>query len=257
MRFIAQRLAAVLAVLCCGLLAGAAIDASQNAPRAQFDNLEEQFKYGSVGIESEEGFPYWLWQALPRVFADKLPRPGGYDSFGFVWEPGHELPVGFSTADLFGGPRIAVNCAFCHTSAYRLDPAGPRTLVTAGPGNLVNPQAYVRFLHTVADDPRFNAGELLKAIDGLTNLSWMRRMQYRMLLIPGTRRALQRQKKAIRVDGSQSRLGRRAYRSVQSDQVPPAETADRHEHRQRRHDAAVEHERAHGDSLGRADDVVS
>ena len=36
----------------------------------------------------------------------------------------------------------------------------------------------MRFLHTVADDPRFNAGELLKAIDGLTNLSWMRRMQY-------------------------------------------------------------------------------
>ena len=195
MRFIVQRLAAVLAAFCCALLAGAAIDASQNAPRAQFDNLEEQFKYGSVGIESEEGFPYWLWQALPRVFADKLPKPGGYDSFGFVWEPGREVPVGFSTADLFGGPRIAVNCAFCHTSAYRLDPAGPRTLVTAGPGNLVNPQAYVRFLHTVADDPRFNAGELLKAIDGLTSLSWMRRMEYRMLLIPGTRRALQRQKK--------------------------------------------------------------
>ena len=111
MRFIVQRLAALLAVLCCGLLAGGVLDASQNAPRAQFDNLEEQFKYGSVGIESEEGFPYWLWQALPRVFADKLPRPGGYDSFGFVWEPGRELPVGFSTADLFGGPRIAVNCA--------------------------------------------------------------------------------------------------------------------------------------------------
>jgi len=195
MRSIVQRLAAVLAVFCCALLAGAAIDASQNAPRATFDNPEEQFKYGSIGIESEEGFPYWLWQALPRVFADKLPKPGGYDSFGFVWEPGHELPVGFSTADQFGGPRVAVNCAFCHTSAYRLEPAGPRTLVMAGPGNLVNPQAYARFLYTVADDPRFNAGELLKAIDGLTNLSWMRRMQYRMLLIPGTRRALQRQKK--------------------------------------------------------------
>ena len=121
--------------------------------------------------------------------------PAATTRSGSSGSPGHELPVGFSTADLFGGPRIAVNCAFCHTSAYRLDPAGPRTLVTAGPGNLVNPQAYVRFLHSVADDPRFNAGELLKTIDGLTNLSWMRRMQYRMLLIPGTRRALQRQKK--------------------------------------------------------------
>ena len=44
----------------------------------KFDNVEDQFKYGSVGIESEEGIPYWIWQALPRVFADKLPRPGGY-----------------------------------------------------------------------------------------------------------------------------------------------------------------------------------
>ena len=59
--------------------------------------------------------PYWIWQALPRVFADKLPRPGGYESFGFVWEPGRELPIGFSTAELFGGRRIAINCAFCHT----------------------------------------------------------------------------------------------------------------------------------------------
>lgn len=195
MRSTAQSLVAALAVVCCALLADAAIDASQTVPRGQFDDIEEQFKYGSVGIESEEGFPYWIWQALPRVFADKLPRPGGYDSFGFVWEPGKELPVGFSTANLFGGARVAVNCAFCHTGVYRLDPAGPRTLVPAGPGNLVNPQAYVRFLYAVADDPRFNAGELLKAIDGLTNLSWMQRMQYRLLLIPGTRRALQQQKK--------------------------------------------------------------
>lgn len=196
MKFSAPSLATGVAAMCFALIAGAAIDASQNRNVApgNFESHEEQFKYGSVGIESEEGLPYWIFQALPRVFADKLPRPGGYDSFGFVWEPGHELPIGFSRADLFGGPRVAINCAFCHTTAYRLDPAGPRTLVAAGPGNLIDPQAYVRFLHTVAEDPRFNAGELLKAIDGLTDLSWFQRMQYRLLLIPATRRALKRQK---------------------------------------------------------------
>ena len=183
-----------VAAICFALAAAVAIDAAQKVAPANFDNPEEHFKYGSVGIESEEGLPYWIFEALPRVFADKLPRPGGYDSFGFVWEPGREIPVGFSRANLFGGPRVAINCAFCHTTAYRLEPAGPRTLVAAGPGNLIDPQAYVRFLHTVAEDPRFNAGELLKAIDGLTNLSWFQRMQYRFLLIPGTRRALKRQK---------------------------------------------------------------
>ena len=194
MRLNVRSCATAVAATCCALLAGAAIDASQRGPSPQFASVEEEFKYGSVGIESEEGMPYWIWQALPRVFADKLPRPGGYESFGFVWEPGRELPIGFSTAELFGGRRIAINCAFCHTGAYRLEPAGPRRIVAAGPGNLVNPQAYVRFLHAVAEDPRFNADELLAAIDGMTRLSWMQRMQYRWLLIPATRRALRRQK---------------------------------------------------------------
>jgi hypothetical protein len=194
MKFNARSLTAAMTLTCCALLASAAIDASQNAPSPPFASVEEEFKYGSVGIESEEGMPYWIWQALPRVFADKMPRPGGYESFGFVWEPGRELPIGFSTAELFGGRRIAINCAFCHTGAYRLEPAGPRRIVAAGPGNLVNPQAYVRFLQTVAEDPRFNANDLLAAIDGMTRLSWMERIQYRWLLIPATRRALRRQK---------------------------------------------------------------
>jgi hypothetical protein len=194
MRITVLSLATGVAALCCALLTGPAIDAAQSVA-SPTDTIENQFKYGSVGIESEQGMPYWIWQALPRVFADKLPRPEGYASFGFVWEPGREVPVGFSTAELFGGRRIAINCAFCHTGVYRMAPAGPRTLVEGGPGNLINPQAYTRFLHTVADDPRFSADALLSTIDGLTTLSWMQRMQYRWLLIPGTRRALQRQKK--------------------------------------------------------------
>jgi hypothetical protein len=160
-----------------------------------FDSAEEQFKYGSIGIESEEGLPYWIWQALPRVFADKLPRPGGYAAFGFVWEPGKELPVGFSKAELFGGPRIAINCAFCHTASVRIRPLEPPRVIPAGPGNQVNPQAYVKFLQAVAADPRFDGDELLESIAGLTKLSWWQRMQYRLLLIPAARKALQKQRR--------------------------------------------------------------
>ena len=224
-----QRLAAVLAVLCCGLLAGAAIDASQNAPRAQFDNLEEQFKYGSVGIESEEGIPLLdLAGASACIRRQIAAGPAATTRSGSSGSPATSCRSDFRQricSAVRASPSTARSATRARIGSTR---RVPRTLVTAGPGNLVNPQAYVRFLHTVADDPRFNAGELLKAIDGLTNLSWMRRMQYRMLLIPGTRRALQRQKEAIRVDGSQSRLGRGAHRSVQSDQVPPPEAADRH-----------------------------
>jgi hypothetical protein len=185
----------LLGVAWCALLLACATTGRRAPHGIQFENAGEQFKYGSVGIESEEGIPYWIWQVLPRLFADKLPAPGGYASFGFLWEPGRELPVGFSRTELLGGPRVAINCAFCHTSAFRTEPAGQRTLVPGGPAHQLNPQAYVRFLHSVAADPRFNAGEILAAISGLTRLSWMQRMQYRWLLIPATRKGLQRQQR--------------------------------------------------------------
>jgi cytochrome c2 len=163
--------------------------------KPEFENLEEQFKYGSVGIESEEGIPYWIWQVLPRVFADKLPRPGGYSAFGIAWEPGKELPVGFAKADLFAGPRVAINCAFCHTSSVRASELEAPRLIAAGPGNQVNPQAYAKFLQAVAADPRFSADVLIPAMQGITQLSWMQRMRYRFLVIPAMRRALQRQRR--------------------------------------------------------------
>lgn len=185
----------VLGAVWCALLVACATGGRRAPQTMPFDRVEEQFKYGSVGIESEEGMPYWIWQVLPRVFADKLPSPGGYASFGFLWEPGHELPVGFSRSELYGGPRVAINCAFCHTGSFRMQPGGPRTVVPAGPAHQLNPQAYLRFLHTAAGDPRFNADEILSAISGLTRLSWMQRMRYRWLLIPATRNGLRRQQR--------------------------------------------------------------
>jgi hypothetical protein len=150
----------------------------------------EHFKYGSVGIESEEGIPYWIWQVLPRMFPDKL--PGGYASLGFLWEPGRELPIGFSKKDVFGSARVAVNCAFCHTATYRTAPGAQRIVVPGGATTLLRAQAFSRFLEDAAADPRFNAGDMLEEIGKIGKLSWTESLTYRMLLIPGTRRALQR-----------------------------------------------------------------
>jgi RoxA-like, cytochrome c-like len=183
------------ALSCALLLAGATAGSMSPNIVPQAGSVEEEFKYGSIGVESEQGIPYWLWQALPRVFADKLPRPGGYAAFGFVWEPGKDLPVGFGRADLFGGPRVGINCAFCHTASVRRHESEPPRLIVAGPGNQIDPQAYVKFLQTVAGDPRFAADQILSAIDGLTQLPWLQRMQYRFLLIPAARKALQEQRR--------------------------------------------------------------
>jgi hypothetical protein len=185
----------LIAVWCALVIACATSRGGRPTTLPQFASAEDQFKYGSIGIESEEGIPYWIWQVLPRVFADRLPRPGGYAAFGIAWEPGKELPVGFTKADLFGGPRVAINCAFCHTSSVRTSELSPPRLIFGGPGNQVNPQAYVKFLQAVAADPRFTADELLPAMQAITRLSWTERMRYRLLIIPGMRRALQKQRR--------------------------------------------------------------
>ena len=162
--------------------------AAMSASAVQPDDGAEHFKYGSVGIESEEGLPYWIWQVLPRLFPEKL--PGGYASLGFVWEPGRELPIGFSKKSVAGSDRIAVNCAFCHTATYRIGPDAPRVIVPGGATTLTRPQAFSRFLEAAAADPKFNAGDMLEAIGKMTRLSWTESFSYRFFLIPGTRRAL-------------------------------------------------------------------
>lgn len=181
-------LIALIVVLPVGALARAAVQ-----PPA--DGLEH-FKYASVGIEAEEGIPYWIWQALPRVFPDLL--PGGYASLGFVWEPGRELPVGFSKRDVLGSTRVAVNCAFCHTATYRVSPGAARQIVPGGAATRLDPQRFSRFLESAAADERFNASALLAAIDQIGSLSWIDRLTYRFVLIPGTRRGLLRHREEFR-----------------------------------------------------------
>ncbi len=156
----------------------------------------DHFKYGSVGIESEEGLPYWIWQALPRLFPDLL--PGGYASLGFVWEPGRELPIGFSKRDVLGSARVAVNCAFCHTATYRTAPDASRVLVPGGAATIAVPQAYSRFLEAAAADPRFTASRILAAAGEIGSVSWFDALAYRVALVPGTRRALARRREEFR-----------------------------------------------------------
>jgi hypothetical protein len=58
----------------CSIVALVVLTRWESAPQTA-SPIEEQFKYGSIGAEAQEGIPYWIWQVLPRMFADKLP-PG-------------------------------------------------------------------------------------------------------------------------------------------------------------------------------------
>lgn len=150
---------------------------------------EMRFKYGSIGAEHDAGIPYWIFYVMPRMFADKLPGPGGYASLGVPWEQGKELPVGF-TKKVIGFPRVANNCAVCHTTTYRTKPNENPTFVVAGPGHTTDVEAFFRFLIDCAKDPRFNPDSLLAEIQLVTDLSWLDRQLYRYLIIPFTKRAL-------------------------------------------------------------------
>lgn len=153
------------------------------------DSVEEYFKYGSIGAEAENGLPYWIWLVLPKMFPEYLPAPGGYAGLGFPWEQGREMPVGF-TKKTIGFERVAFNCAFCHTSQFRREGEVVSHIVPGGPGVTQDALAYQLFLFQCANDPRFNAGNVLAEIAQVTELSFVEKLIYRFILVPQTRKAL-------------------------------------------------------------------
>jgi mono/diheme cytochrome c family protein len=150
---------------------------------------DSRFKYGSIGAEHDAGIPYWIFYVLPRVFPEKLPGAGGYASLGVPWEQGQELPVGF-TKKTIGFPRVANNCAVCHTATYRTKPNENPTFVTAAPGHTTNVEAFFRYLVDCAKDPRFNADTLMHEINLVTDLDLIDQALYRFLVIPITKKRL-------------------------------------------------------------------
>jgi hypothetical protein len=166
-------------------------------PEPKWANETERFKYGSIGAEAARGIPYYIWLVLPRVFPEYIPGPGGYKAFGLVWEQGQEMPVGF-TKRVIGFPRVANNCAICHTGTWRSKPEENPTVVPLAPGHTVNIQGLLRFLTACGRDPRFTADTLLAEIGREVKLSFIDRLLYRFILIPLTRSALQDQHEALK-----------------------------------------------------------
>ena len=63
-----------------------------------YADIDDHFKYGSIGSEPASGIPYWIWRALPVLPADKLPGKG-YRSLGFIYEDGRIGPLDFRSAE--------------------------------------------------------------------------------------------------------------------------------------------------------------
>lgn len=152
------------------------------------------FNHGSIGNETTQGLPYWIWRVLPRMFPQHLPgNRKGYGAIGVYWERGSELPVGFSKMTLGVVPRVAPNCAFCHQSSYRLAADHKPTLVPGGTGGRVDPQGFIRFLAKVGTDDGFTSSAVMKQIKAIYDMPLWERLLYRFAIIPATQLALKQQ----------------------------------------------------------------
>jgi len=148
----------------------------------------ENFLYGSIGAENEAGIPYWVIAVLPRIFKEYMPGPGGYAAFGLPWEEGKEFPAGFSKKTVIF-PRVGFNCALCHSTQYRTSAESSPVVVAAGGSNTADIEGLLDFFTKAANDPRFNAGTILREVDASYPLRWYDRLLYR-LVIPIVRKRL-------------------------------------------------------------------
>jgi len=171
-------------------------------PAEEYAAIQEHFKYGSIGADNaERGIPFHLWQALPEMFPDYLPDKGrsgrGYESFGFIQEPGKDRPIGFSKRRVLGLELVGMNCAICHAGVVRASPESARQVVLGMPSNTVNLQAYFRFLFACAGDGRFTVDNVMAHIRKKANLDWYECLAYRSA-IPKFREAALAQKEKLK-----------------------------------------------------------
>ena len=154
----------VAALVVVGIIAAwAIVSVRMDRPRT-YEAIEEHFKYGSIGSEPGVSLlspvggvlpPYWVFTALPSVCSDKLPK--GYATFGFIVEPGHDLPIGVARRRRLGIDQVGLNCAACHTGTVRDAPGAPPRIVPGMPSHQLDLQAFVQFVLDCTLDNRLTA----------------------------------------------------------------------------------------------------
>src|SRR5437588_12554668 len=73
----------------------------------KFPDIVAHFERGSIGADEGSGLPYWVWQALPRLFPEQFNGRLDYSAFGFLYRNGadgkpEDLPIGISKRNYQG-----------------------------------------------------------------------------------------------------------------------------------------------------------
>lgn len=151
---------------------------------------QDHFLHGSIGSETANGLPYWVFKALPEIYRDKLGNEG-WEYFGLTTLPGDDLPLGFSRRVVTGVERVWFNCSLCHIGTYRM-PDGERKFIAGAPSNNLRLQELIVFLADAGRDPGFTADRLMTGIDSAGgDLPWYKRLIYRHIVFPAVKTRLQ------------------------------------------------------------------
>ncbi|NOT25822.1 MAG: cytochrome c [Acidobacteria bacterium] len=127
----------------------------------RYDDVTEHFKYGSIGSEPGVSLlrpvggalpPLAEFAALPSICPERL--PGGYASLGFIYEQGHDLPIGVSRRRRMGIDHVGLNCAACHTGTVRDTPQSAPRIVLGMPAHQLDLQSFVEFVLECSLDNR-------------------------------------------------------------------------------------------------------
>ena len=116
--------------------------------------------HGSIGSEIS-GLPYWVFKALPVMYAKRL-GPEGYRRFGLLYEtPQADLPIGVSRReDVRGRARLVQLFASAMSAPIACPATSGNSRSIGAPSNNLRLQELISFLIDVGRDPGFTADEL-------------------------------------------------------------------------------------------------
>ena len=165
----------------------------ENSYVVAHESERDHFLYGSIGSETASGLPTWIFKALPKLYEEEL-GAAGYRRFGFLYEsPEAELPIGVSKRVVSGIERVWLNCSICHVGTWQEAPAGERHLIVGAPANNLKLYDFIQFLRRAAVDNRFNAENLIAAINSDEvggDLGPLDRLLYRTVIVDRVRQGL-------------------------------------------------------------------
>ena len=158
-----RKLLIVVLIVLAGAVAWALRSISVDRP-VTYDDIQDHFKYGSIGSEPGGSLlatiggalpPYWVLTALPSICPEMAPN--GFATFGLITEPGKDRPIGISRRRRLGIDQAGFNCSVCHSSTLRDSPDAEPRVVLGMPAQQLDLQAFVQFVTECTLDKRLTA----------------------------------------------------------------------------------------------------